>query len=61
MSTTARMTTTYQTKPVIFNLLAPSVLYVGHAFRYPPENAFYICNQKIYFIIWYLLHRASLI
>jgi hypothetical protein len=33
------------------NLEAPSVLYIGQAFRYSPENAFYIFNQKIYFII----------
>ena len=31
----------------------------GQAFRYSPENAFYIFNQQIYFIIWYLLDRAS--
>ena len=31
------------------------------AFHYSPENAFYIFNQQIYFIIWYLLDRASLI
>ena len=30
-------------------------------FRYSPENAFYIFNQQIYFIIWYLLDGASLI
>ena len=24
---------------------------LGQAFRYSPENAFYICNQQIYFII----------
>ena len=24
---------------------------LGQAFRYPPENAFYIPNQQIYFII----------
>ena len=34
---------------------------LGQAFRYSPENAFYIFNQHIYFIIWYLLDRASLI
>ena len=34
---------------------------LGQAFRYSPENAFYIFNQQIYFIIWYLLDRASLI
>ena len=33
---------------------------LGQAFRYSPENAFYIFNQQIYFIIWYLLDRASL-
>jgi len=31
------------------------------AFRYYTENAFYIFNQQIYFIIWYFLDRASLI
>ena len=34
---------------------------LGQAFRYSSENAFYIFNQQIYFIIWYLLDRASLI
>ena len=34
---------------------------LGQAFHYSPENAFYIFNQHIYFIIWYLLDRASLI
>ena len=34
---------------------------LGQAFNYSPENAFYIFNQQIYFIIWYLLDRASLI
>jgi len=34
---------------------------LGQAFRYSPENAFYIFNQQIYFIISYLLDRASLI
>ena len=34
---------------------------LGQAFHYSPENAFYIFNQQIYFIIWYLLDRASLI
>ena len=28
-----------------------SFLYIGQAFRYSPENAFYIFNQQIYFII----------
>ena len=27
------------------------VLYIGQAFRYSPENAFYVYNQQIYFII----------
>ena len=34
-----------------FNLQAPRFLYIGQAFRYSPENAFYIFNQQIYFII----------
>ena len=38
---------------------ASSVL--GQAFHYSPENAFYIFNQQIYFIILYLFDRASLI
>ena len=33
----------------------------GQAFHYSPENAFYIFNQHINFIICYLLDRASLI
>ena len=42
------------------NLQAPCVLYMGQVFRYSPENAFCIFNQQIYFIIRYLLERASL-
>ena len=34
---------------------------LGQAFHCSPENAFYIFNKQIYFIIWYLLDRASLI
>ena len=34
---------------------------LGQAFHYSPENAFYVFNQQIYLIIWYLLDRASLI
>ena len=34
---------------------------LGQAFHYSSENAFYIFNQQIYFIIWYLLDRSSLI
>ena len=34
---------------------------LGQAFHYSPGNAFYIFSQQIYFIIWYLLDRASLI
>ena len=34
---------------------------LGQAFHYSPENAFYIFNQQIYFIIWYMLDSASLI
>ena len=33
------------------NLQAPCILYIGQAFRYSPEIAFYIFNQQIYFII----------
>jgi len=33
------------------NLQAPRFPYIGQAFRYSPENAFYIFNQQIYFII----------
>ena len=46
---------------ICINLQAPRFLYIGQAFRYSPENAFYIFNQQIYFIIRYLLDRASLI
>jgi len=42
-----------------FRHRASSIL--GQAFRCSPEKAFYIFNQQIYFIIWYLLDRASLI
>ena len=42
-------------------LQALRFLYIGQAFRYSPENSFYIFNQQIYFIISYLLDRASLI
>ena len=42
-----------------FRHRASSIL--GQAFHYSPENAFYIFNQQIYFIIWYMLDRASLI
>jgi len=42
-----------------FRHRASSIL--GQAFRYSTENAHYIFNQQIYFISWYLLHRASLI
>ena len=45
--------------PLTFRHRASCIL--GQAFRYSPENAFYIFNQKIYFIIWHLLDRASLI
>ena len=33
------------------NLQAPCIFYIGQAFRYTPENAFYIFNQQIYSII----------
>ena len=34
-----------------FKLSAPCVLYIGQGFRYSPENAFYIFNQQIHFIL----------
>ena len=54
----------------IFNCMLPAArltfrhrasCILGQAFHYSPENASYIFNQQIYFIIWYLLDRASLI
>ena len=36
---------------VLINIYAPHFLYIGQAFHYSPENAFYIFNQQIYFII----------
>jgi len=36
---------------IYFNLYAPHFLYIGQAFRYSLDNAFYIFNQQIYFII----------
>jgi hypothetical protein len=33
------------------NLQAPIILYAGQAFRYSPEDTFYVFNQQIYFII----------
>ena len=50
---------TWPHSELTFRHRASSIL--GQAFRYSPENAFYIFNQQIYFIIWYLLDRASLI
>ena len=53
--------TTHQilSEPLTFRHRASCIL--GQAFRYSLENAFYIFNQQLYFIIWYLLDRASLI
>jgi len=36
---------------ISFNLYAPRFLYIGQAFHYSPEKAFYIFYQQIYFII----------
>jgi len=44
---------------LIFRHRASCIL--RQVFHYSPENAFYIFKQQIYFIIWYLLDRASLI
>ena len=45
--------------PLTFRHRASCIL--GQAFHCSPENAFYIFNQQMYIIIWYLLDRASLI
>jgi len=37
------------------NLQAPRFLYIGQAFRYSPENAFYILNEQIRGIFHYLI------
>ena len=39
------------TREHTFNFQAPCVLCKGQAFRYSPENAFYIFNPQIYFVI----------
>ena len=49
----------HEQMPLTFRHRASCIL--GEAFHYSPQNAFYIFNQWIYFIIWYLLDRASLI
>jgi len=38
-------------RKIYIKLWAPRFLYIGQAFRYSPENDFYIFNQQIYFII----------
>ena len=35
----------------VFNLQAPCILYIGQAYRYSPEYAFYIFSQQIYYLI----------
>ena len=57
-----------KTRPYFAAYSAPTLTFrhrasriLGQAFHYSPENAFYIFNQQIYFIIWYLLDRASFI
>ena len=51
--------TVRRSSALTFRHRASSIL--GQAFRCSTESAFYIFNQQIYFIIWYLLDRASLI
>jgi hypothetical protein len=46
---------------LFLKLQAPFFLYIRQPFLFSPENAFYIFNQQIYFIFWYLIDRASLI
>ena len=43
-----RASTRYRRGLQGINLQAPCVLYIGQAFRYSPENAFYIFNQHIF-------------
>ena len=52
-------TSVYARSALTFRHRASCIL--GQAFHYSPGNAFYIFNQQIHFIIWYLLDRASLI
>ena len=40
-----------QGQPIAFNLRHRVSFILGQAFHYSPENAFYIFNQQIYFII----------
>ena len=42
----------------LFNLQAPCVLYIGQAFRYSPENAFYIFNSLApeFFFFYFSTH-----
>ena len=60
-----RATATQVAKAMMFwkelTFKTPCVLYIGQSFRYSSENAFYVFNQQIYFIIWYVLDRTSLI
>ena len=37
---------------VLINLQAPCIVYIGQAYRYSPEYAFYIFSQQIYSIIF---------
>ena len=46
---TGSIQTTLSNKDVTFKHRASCIL--GQAFHYSPENAFYIFNQQIYFII----------
>ena len=37
---------------LVINLQSPRVLYIGQAYRYSPEQAFYVFSQQIYCIIF---------
>ena len=50
---------TFHTVYLNFRHRASCIL--GQAFHYSPENAFYIINQQIYFIILYILDRPLFI
>jgi len=42
----------------LFNLQAPCILYIGQAYRYSQEYAFYIFSQQIYLNIFFILSLA---
>ena len=55
------LNTALENSPICLTFRHRASCIYGQAFHYSSENAFYIFNQQIYFIIWYLLDGASLI